>query len=518
MSGVGFNREKEAKFHLASIFANTGRKLNDAEIQQLRQYHSCSMSCPYSHSTPGLLFEYKDKRWRATGEVWVCKESTCIHYCGVSCREKVECPEGSVCTMTGACLDQAVSLARSGKDVDVRVCGDISYVQGNYGFHAGDTQDNVDEAQEHVVADAELSEFAKDKFAEHFQTELGDVDGRSLAGFDDYSGCSDGDSFEAILDRTHVDISFFYKHFMQNRSDVDHVVSMYKDSTAREIMLKIGERVEWRKQAEHAWKVRALGVEYMRWLESQALMASEEFLYWLREYLLECNAKGKRSDIMEVCTKYIQDVIPKYKGVFFGDVVSLNEANKLYFVECMLNIWERYLLMPKIAESRIRFNDCCTAILSKLQSGYSISIYMVEGSAKPRQSASLTLREQRSAREVKVCLIDAHPELYLMASEVVREVQNKLTRERYAGRDTTALESNCWTGPTINPGRKQQVTNRQRASAQKANCVPPLKLLHTVFAMIVENVQTLDELYSFSLSSIKRQHTATSQVRRTVGS
>lgn len=492
-------------------------------IAQIQRYHSCCMTCRFEHvHSANKQFFVGEKLLCATGEVYVCNATLLVHQCGSMCRNVVVGSEGSVCGLTGICMDRLVSLARSGKDRDTLMCGGVTYVQSNYGFHASDTQDNADDAQqEHGVADADLDEFAKDDYEEHFKREADGSFGASLNDFSEGgSGGYTREYCEEVMKRDKVEAIFFYRLFPTNARDVDYVLWMHGKLNVQELVLKILERCEWRKQAEHAWKVRVHGEEYMKILEAEAYEASRQYNIWLVSYIRECHGRGEAASRVVALNKYLDDVVPKYNGVFIGDVTKLNEANKLYFVETMMNIWDCYMRMPEVASSGVRFDDCCTAILSKLRTGYCISVYMVDDDEnddeekRPRQSSSLTLRQQNNAQEVKIQLIDAHPELHLVSSTIVRNVQNRVTKARHSGRDTTMLVSECWTGARISTGRRQLVMNKTRAAAQKSNNAPPMKRLHTVFAKIVENAKTLKELRSYCQSSISTQSHQQSYLRR----
>jgi hypothetical protein len=454
-------RKAEEAFLVVSASAKQGGNVPDGERRQMARYHQCSPGCKFEQMATGSSFFQGGRSWRATGDILVCKESLQVHRCGVGyCKEAIKCIDGTVCSVTSYYIQ------------------DANYSYDTFGTRYTEVRDDDYEYNEHAQNEEE--------------TTVIDVD----------------ETTEKIENTTPVtvDITRIYELFIGNTREIEHVLWACPSSDLDTITAKISERCEWRKQAEHAWDVRAHGLEYLKKLESDALEASYAFFKWLLAHIISCFSKGYYINTLFVFFKYLTDVHPYYEGVYYGgDVVALNAANKVYFIECMLNIWEQYASMPAVVACGIRFNDCCTAILSKLQEGFYITVYMVEGDEKPYQSTSLTWKKQMKAREVKIWMIDPHPQLHLVSTDVVRVVQNQLTNKKRAERDTSTVISNCFTGKRICNRKRQPVMNRQRSNMQKSSRIPPLKLLHVIVAIIVEHVKTLDELRSFTFAEITKK-------------
>jgi hypothetical protein len=406
--------------------------------------------------------------------VFVCKHTTTIHPCGIDhCKEKVELDDGQYCSLRGAFLAQAMSLARSGKDIDIRVCGDSSYKHGNYSFDVSDTLSHVEDEDE-VYDDED----------EHVAEDVEDPENKVVA-----------------------DVSYFYNLFRSNVRDVDYVLWAYPHASVDVMKLKIADRREWRKHAEHAWAVCAHDEAYVRVLEANAMEATRKWLEAVRQYVQRCANKGLRVDHYHVVRMWMRDVKNKYEGIYFGgDVVAMNNANKVYFIESMLNIWERFTSVPAVVKGDIRFSDCCTAILAALRDGMRISVRMIDGDEKPYPASKvLTRRQLRKSRLVEVWIINKHSDLHLVTSSVVREVQNDVNQRKRSQRDTTMLVGDWYTGKRLPGHKKQKTFNESRSNTLKSSRIPPLKCLHETITEVLRYGKTLDELYSFCLDDVNHR-------------
>ncbi len=434
--------------------------------------HQCNMGCNYELLRPGQSFNFEGRSWVATGEVWVCKDYKTVHQCGVGwCRTAVDDDGGKVCTTTGLFMAQAMSLARNGCDIDIRVCGDTSYKHGSYVF-------DVDATLEHEVEVEEETSLASDA-----TTLLADVKKDKVLNLDDIYGL-----------------------FKTNIKDVNYVLWAYPGVEQDVLLMKIAELCEWRKQATHAWAVRAHGVEYMRRLKHTAYVASLKWTKAVDKYMRTQMDKGLPWDRLHILNMWVTTVRPKYDNVYHGgDVVAMNERHKDYYIQTMLNLWERWMSMPELSVPSTRFKDCCTAILTMMSEGFYITVYMVDGDEKPYHHMAITAKQQKKVEKVVVWVINAHPKLHLVSSDIVRKVQTQMSARKSAERDTTSIVSSAWCGKRICTKKRQSVTNKKKPGTQKSSRMPPLKLLHSIVNDIVKYSSTLAELESYCMQEVNRR-------------
>lgn len=486
-------RCREAEFLKHSV----GLNRRSVDVQRYSHDHSCGIGCQFECMREGMIFAVDGRRFHASGQVWVCRDSLNVHQCGDYCRSSVICGEGEVCTITGVPLNQMFSMAASGKDADVRVCGGRTFLPhgGNASYGSSSTNLFDDGAGEEEEKEVVVS---RKRYRGH-------GDNNESADYDDYD--DDDEDDEAILLRDVADDSFYYKFFPLGRRDVDYVLWKYGHLRVKELVTKIAERREWRKQAEHAWNVRVLGPGYMRRLENEAEATSNNFLEWLADHVhTKLGVDEEPVDLLYVFSVFMDTTLGKYKGVYYGgDPVALNAANKVYFIESMLNIWERFTEMPEVAAEDFYFNECCTAILSKMQTGVEVVVWMLDGEERPREYSHLTVEQEKRARVVRMWMINPHRELHLVSSKLVCDVQNELTKERHAKRDTTMVVSNCYTEEHAFPKTKQSVMNRRRSGTQGSSRMPPLCILSKIVATIVKNAKSLSDLQSYCMSEINRK-------------
>lgn len=101
--------------------------ITEDRLQQAGRYHICSKACgPFRSLNTKQKFIFRDKRYEATGYVFMCPLSGRIHLCGLhKCLNAVTQASCStiVCELTGLDLGVGITLARTRQDRDVFLIG-----------------------------------------------------------------------------------------------------------------------------------------------------------------------------------------------------------------------------------------------------------------------------------------------------------------------------------------------------------------------------------------------------------
>ncbi len=407
--------------------------------------HECTMSCAMNSLNPRQGFQYGGDTYMATGFVFVCRRTTKIHMCGVDhCTYAQLSQEGLVCTLTGLFLAQELSLARTRMDPDVRVAGKETY--------------NASRAR--VPVDAPLS-------------------GSSLVSTDLTSE--------------------LYKLANDNYEDVHHVLARYHGD-AKFIKSKIVQRKEWREYANKTYDKQLLNETYVSILESDAQASTQKWYMQQCERARKCKERGVPFTRKSMWDSWSALVEPKYKSVYVGDVCEKNRMYRNYFINCILNIWEKFISMPEVAAREINFNDCCTAILRELHKGFPVVVYMVDGIDRPFQNYSqMTDRQREVAKKVSVQIIDAHKtSIFLAPPEIARCFQHAQNKKKRQRPEIQATKGFFITGKVLGTRRVRQTHNKLR-NLQMTSIIPQQMKWHIVVNEMVENVKTLAELASYRL-------------------
>lgn len=444
------------------------KALKRRELELIADRHECSPVCVFINLRAGEKFEYRGRSYIATGCVYVCKQLAKSHVCGDFCSDFEVMPrgEGCFCRVRGVHLYHEFSLARSRLDRDVRVVGPVSYVShAFYDFEeAAEEQQHKDYADESDEDDASLAGTTEEEDAEQTYNEP---------------------VYEMLLKRAN-----------NNDVDVQRVRERFPRMTTAELCEQIDQRVARRHCAEAVWRVHAISTKYR---EIQHKKAEEDTAVWEKdsiEYINKCKSMGEPADLLHIMRLWLVYVRNSYRGVYVGgDIEETNRKNSVYYIECMLRLWEKYDNLPIIRDRRVTFSQCCTALLKSLQEGLTITVWFVGTDPKPRRSGSLTELERSRSSKTSIEMIRAHSDLKLVPREVIRAVNNK--------------EKGASTG--IKTGRcrfisgKLAFTNRQRADQTKkrqkdaySHDIPPQKHLCNIMDEIVNQSKDIDELMSYA--------------------
>lgn len=439
------------------------------EMDMVADRHHCDAGCVFINLRPNEEFMYRGVRWLATGCVYVCKRTAKPHTCGDYCNdsEVMSRGEGLVCRVRGVHLCQEYSLARSRLDPDIRVVGSLSYVPHAF-YDAGDEEPRPQED----YGDEKNTE------AEEDETKPVDLDAQ-------WWTCGET-VYEMLLKRAN-----------NIEADVLRVVERFPRMSAQDLCLQIDQRVEWRRCAESVWQLHALSDKYR---EIQHRKAEADTDVWMKEscdYISKCVSTGVEPNMIYVIRLWMHYVHNSYQGVYVGgNIEETNQRNKVYFVECMLRIWELYISLPIVSvDHRVTFSQCCMAILTSLQEGLTIEVWLVGDNPKPRRGSSLTDAEKARARMVSVEMIRGHPELKLVPLEVARAASAR-------DKNTAAMKKSsrrCLvSGKVAFPNRQRGDVTKKRSRDVFLRSIPQHKNLRNIMDDIITQSKTVDELRAYA--------------------
>ena len=417
--------------------------------------HKCTRSCHLRSLDPRQPFSYHGDTYAATGFVFVCQRTTKIHMCGADyCEYATLMEDGVVCTLTGLFLAQELSLARTRFDPDVRVAGREVY--------------NASMAR--MPVDAILPSALET---------------------------------QSLTER-------LYKLAGNNTSDVHHIIARHRGDLLRDfedVKKKVVMRYEWRTHAMHAYARQVLNEDYVQILETTSEKATSKWYAQQEARAMKCKERGVSFTCKSMMDAWADNVEDEYKSVYIGDVCEQNTTYRDYYIECMLNIWEKFQSMPEVAERNISFSDCCTAILRSLELGFEAVVYVVDGIDRPFQNfAQMTNSQQAAAKKVTVHIIDAHKgSIFLVPPEIARGVQHAQNKKKRSRTDAPTTKGNFITGKTLSTRRVRLTHNKLRSTSQMTSIIPQFMKWHIIVNTVVENVKTLDELNEYRLCKLNTQ-------------
>lgn len=435
--------------------------------------HKCTPNCIMQNLRPQQRFIFKQKEYMATGYVFICQRTTKLHMCSeVYCEYAQLCREGLVCTLTGLFLAHEVSLARTRFDADVRMVGGYTYTASKYQAAPDNT---VDESNEVAV---------EGEFATALQRRL---------------------DYEQACVMTTSNMDTLYRLANNNVGDVNHVLDLHGGKTFDELRRKVIERKDWREYASRAWEKQTMNPDYIASLTHDALAAHDQWYTLCWAYALRCKESGEYCSRKYMHDLWTSNVLPSYKDLYVGDVCTLNKQNREYFIECMLNIWEKFMSMPQVAAMETKFSDCCIAILRAMSEGFNVIVYIAEGVAKPFQKLTdMTHDQQKTAKKVCVQIINAHKRLYLAPPATARALQHAINKSKRTRPEVLATKGNFIAGKMLPTRRTHMTQNKLRSNAQMTSIIPQDMKLHSIIGIIVDNVASLEELRSYSMSEFNK--------------
>lgn len=441
------------------------KALKGRELQLAADRHRCGIACIFTNLPIGRRFEYRGCNWNATGCVYVCKRLAKIHTCDDYCNDYEVMPrgEGAVCRIRGVHLYREFSLARSHLDPDIRVVGPLSYT--SHAFY---------EQPEESEEPRQQQDYGDEDDAEDTPAELKEEEPWSCG----------ATVYETLLKRAN-----------NVEADVRRVIERFPRASTAELYEQIDKRADCRRCAEAVWRVHAMSSRYR---EIQHSKAEADTLLWEKysvDYITKCISTGIEPDLLHIMRLWMIYVRNSYQGVYVGgDIEETNRRNSIYYIECMLRLWEKYETLPIVVEKRVTFSLCCTALLKSLQEGLTIPVWFVGTNPKPRRSGSMTKSERERATMTNVQMIRAHPDLKLVPPDVIRAANNKNKTATVTKTGGCRLIS----GKRAFPNRQRSDLAKKRSRDIYSQCIPPQKYLCNIMDEIVNQSKNLDELLTYS--------------------
>ena len=454
-----------------SIHETDSRKkaLKRRELELIADRHECSPACIFINLRVGEKFEYRGRTYTASGSVYVCRQLAKSHVCGDFCSDFEVMPrgEGCFCRVRGVHLYREFSLARSRLDRDVRVVGPVSYVS-----HAFYDFEEVAEEQQQQKDYAEDSEEDATPAPETAEEE--EVDSNYPEPV-----------YEMLLKRAR-----------NNDVDVRRVRERFPRMSTAELCEQIDQRVARRYCAEAVWKVHAISAAYREVQHKKAEAETNSWYKDSKEYIEKCISVGEEPDLLHIIRLWTIYVRNSYRGVYVGgNIEETNRKNSVYYIECMLRLWEKYDNLPIIREKRVNFSQCCTALLKSLQQGLTITVWFVGSNPKPRRSGSLTETERARSTKTSVQMIRAHDDLKLVPREVIRVVNNK---EKSTTGGTKTGRCRFISGKLAFTNRQRTDQTKKRQKDAYSHDIPPQKHLCNIMDEIVNQSKDIDELMTYA--------------------
>lgn len=489
----------EAKYLQQSL--GTTKPLTARE-ELIARSEACTATCNFVNLQQGQLFIYEGEKWRATGDIFVCKKTKKVHMCGLRCTYIVIIPPSfnSTCSLTGNEIAQAMCLARNRSDRRVLEVGlDIicDYVPSR-------KEDGVTESQA-LKSAAELYDNLEGDFESNANRVLASTLG-TLEYYHPPSASStvskkhgryeDGDDEkdDEAYKRTPSDRSRLLHAAMNNDVLMLEMMRKYRTHNTDYIEEKIIERLELKRHASRIWEYRAMRNVHIRHMEINVKKATLEWLKCVDAYYKECIKSKQMIDKLHVLTMFTHFVWGEFEGMFYGmDIDALNQQSRTYYIDCLVKTWEKYQEAPIVAKGTIQFVMCATAILTAFHTGFFINVFFTAKDPKPKIWGNLTFSEQKHATSIKLAFIDPHPNLILTPFDVIKEME-----ESGPAQDIELVLPDADKKPVFSKMRG----NSRKGPNKHAQIVPNLKKFNNVVEDIVQHCPTIEVLREFCLSSI----------------
>ncbi len=471
---------------------------SESEIKLASRRHECSNgTCILESLNPGESFFGVDgHRYNASGEVYVCQQYCKIHICGRSCDYAKYDAQGLVCTLTGVFITGGVSLARSGLDPNILMFGTNV---------VGETFDPEDEdARGDGLTEHQHERMIGSQFAMMTTTE----------GIDSYDFLDEGDHVHHLISDVQYqenEISSkeeerLLNYAKNNEQDVSRILSLYTGASESILKSKIEERVSRRKRIKEIWNTLVASKRHVEGVRLRAEKAHKHFLKAWHDYYAACYKQKICPSRTQVLFLFIKILDPIYKNYYCGDDIDkLNRKERVLFTECILRLWEKYEQLPLVKSGRVKFEQCCSAILRSLSTGLEENVYVVKGNPKPRYWGDLTTEEKRTAKEYLIIFIDKHEDFILAEPQEVRDYHPSLKLSATSSSSPRPRRKD--TGMSNFVSSKRGLGTRQRGSGNRRNAVrlqvmPPLKILKSLIVEAIEISNSIEELATFRLTDI----------------
>ena len=499
----------------------TGRNFA-MDTETMARNHVCTPSCAYyfKNLSPNAFFRYNGNAWRATGDVYVCATSKRVHLCGLSCTMAriIGSASSLVCPLTCQEVARGECYARTRTDthvfrIGVHTVSDYVPSKSAEGItegkamaslaqQAADLNDQFDGNAERII----LRQLLADERARVYPDEDEDTRMKNL---EIPAALSVPSKYPLVAEagvgeeeqEEKADLSVLLK--VAGNNDVLMYDTVRKDPTLSTVALaeRITDRLEYRNHAARVWEKQAMNTVHVRHLQLALRRATSEWFKAITLYYKNCIAQGDAVDKLYVMRLFCVYVLPSCEGLYVNaDVPELNSKSRVYYIDCLVRLWEKYQEVPAVAASPYKFKACAPAMLTTLHTGLCIDVFFKPGDTQPYIWGDMTITEQLTARSVKITLIDAHPNLILAPAEVLRDIES--------GVDTEEIVLEFPTGKKVNIPKTRGNSRRNCQSSTDR------KPFNSILEDIIRACPTIDALEAFKLSSIYPKENTPSHILR----
>lgn len=493
------------------------------ETDLIARNHTCTNICANSFKNMrcNQSFRHGGRSWHATGYVYVCATSKRVHFCGLACTLGRIMPycANVTCPLTGLEIAQGECYARSREEIHVFRVGlstvsDYVPSKNAEGLTEKKALESIAEQTEElnsqfqsnaeriIMRDLLLEERARLHPDEDEEQRIKNLDlppalapivaSSSLS----IEGEGEGEEKIAMPHKASITLDLAALLFVAANNDTLMYDTIRKNPglTTPEIAQKITARREFRVCATHTWERHSIKAEHVRHMQLALRRATVEWFKSIDLYYKSCISSNTPIDKLKIMHFFMLFVGPECEGLYYNfDIAALNIKSRAYYIDCLVAMWEKYQSVPTVANGTCKFKTCATAMLSALRTGLSVDVFFKPGDPQPRIWGDLNIVEQITARSVKIMLIDPHPNLVLVATEVLREMDNG---ER---QDDVALEFPVGK-KVVFPKPRSML--RGRSGRHNYHAIVDRKPLNMVLEHIIRYSPTLALLETFSLSVV----------------
>jgi hypothetical protein len=514
-------------------------KIFSFETDLLARNHTCTNACAVSFKNLkcNQIFSHKGRSWHATGFVYVCTTSKRVHLCGLGCplaRIMPYCATAT-CPLTGLEIAQGECYARSREEVHVFRVGlstisDYVPSKNAEGLTEKKALESIAQQAEDlnsqfqsnterlIIHNLLLDERARLYPDEDEETRRSNVEAfqptinssssssSSSTSYDTSHDIIDGD--EKLSKRTthSLDLEGLLTIAGNNESLMYEMIHKHPGMDTASVAQKIVARREFYSCAAFAWERHSMKAEHVRHMQLALKRATVEWFKSIKLYYKGCISSNVPIDKFKVMQLFMLFVKPECEGLYYCfDIAALNIKSRTYYINCIVALWEKYQEVPAVAASTYKFKMCATAMLSVLRTGLVVDIFFRQNDPQPRIWGDLTPVEQVNARSVKVMLMDPHPNLILVSSEILREIENGEKQ------DDVTLEFPAGE-KTVLP--KPRSMMRGRATERANSTIVDRKPLNAVLEHIIRFCPTIDALERFSLAVVYPKEKTPSYILR----
>lgn len=508
----GSQKEEDTIAHEIEYIRNLRMvgKIDNFDNDMISRHHKCSSSCKWLFLQPNFLFYCNGVRCRATGFVNVCKKYGSVHLCGSKyCSSyAIDSIESvMVCTITGIVFNErGVSLARTRDDPNVVILGE--HVLHNF-VHVGSSEEKRGRYEDYDTQEEECKQEKQIELSELEKRELR-IEKKLMSPEEKKRLKEEAEKEKLSARNTEEIFNVLRKYSRGGDKEITHLISLYGHTSLELLISRLSERNTWRSVANKTWLTHIVSNAYMDELRKIADAANARWVKDIVSYYKGCIAKNIIPDTIYMTCMWYRQVAPCYKSIYYGgDVDVISNSIKDKCIECILRIWERIKdSRCVITNSKIRFDTCCTAILLRMQSGYSAKVYTIGSGNKPYYWSMLPKDLDEDVVEHDIEFIQPFPKLLLIDIAAARHLSQSLpnddttTKRKKSTKKQRTMNKHF---TTIFSQRRRGFGTQQHNSAARINnnqtqVIPPLKYLNSIYSDIIENSEHIDDLKSFCTS------------------